>query len=181
MYCTLFTKYFWEFSFSMLKSVFNENCGPFCPKFWIFRRFAPTSLSHSDSSWVWSYQYSVLSNKQWFSAGIDLGGGGGENGKVTIFRRRGAENFEKLPFLAKNFDFWYFWRIFREKWPKSIKFWKIEKWPNPRLEPELGEIIGGGGKTKNVSSKIGVLMDLLYLFVVFYSYIVMKRHRRCRF
>ena len=34
-----------------------------------------------------------------------LRGGGGQNGKVTIFRRRGAENFEKLPFLAKNFDF----------------------------------------------------------------------------
>ena len=39
----------------------------------------------------------------------------------------------------------------------------------------------GGGKTKNFSSKIGVLMHFLWLFMVFCSYIVMKRHRRCRF
>ena len=50
-------------------------------------------------------------------------------------------------------------------------------WP-PRAESRQNY---WGGQDKKISSKIGVLMHLLWLFVVFWNYIVMKLNPRCRF
>ena len=73
-----------------------------------------------------------------FGPGIDLEGvttqrGVTKNRKVTHFEH--LTQFWKLPFFGEKRWFFMIFGRFFEKWHKSAKFGKIEKWYNPRSHP----------------------------------------------